>query len=233
MLRQDYNQIMAAYKKVAKGNARLTQSDLVLIRAIDPSTTNYRFPVLENEAAIVYPEEIRLNINDQFALTHMGVYLGARLATEAELIPKGPLQIYPYAPFEQEAVKMLPLKHLYTGYLKVDVNNVNFVDKWALRKHEFVPQTQFKQFESASPFTTQANIDYKSDGIFPVCPNIIFSGAKKNDVQIFLPNAMASGEFSMNTNGTQPVPDKVYVRFMYIVVVLRGFLAQNAAKFQG
>lgn len=229
MLRQDYNQIMAAYKKVAKGNARLTQSDLILMREIDPNTTNYRFPVLENEAAIVFPEEVRLNINDQFAITHVGIFIGASVGST-----KGsePMQLFTYAP-DELGLPILTLKGLYSGYMKIDVNNVNFVDKWNVRKHEMIPTKQFSNYDPAifnPPF--QPSIDYKSDGIFPMCPNIILSGAKKNDVQLFLPRAIAQAIGTWTIDGAVP-PTTIQHNFQYIVIVLRGFLAQNAAKFQG
>ena len=240
MLRSDYNLMAAALKKVSKGNARLTQSDLILIRAIDANSTNYRFPVLENEAAILFPEEVRLNINDLFGVTHTGVFLGCRQGTKETKVTDAPLQLYPYVPMELSP-RLVQLKHLYSGYMKIDVNKVNYVDKWNLRKHEYIPQTQFQSRESTlvsiPPFPDftavlqaphQPNIDYKSDGIFPVCPNIVLSGAKKNDVQIFLPHAIAPDMCSWFVKENEQID----TAFMYVVVVIRGYLAQNAAKFQ-
>lgn len=240
MLRVDYNQLMTQLRQVAKGNARLTQSDLILIRLINPKTTNYRFPVLENEIENLVPEEVRLNINDLFAITHMGVFLGARQYIKETDIQIGSLQLYPYVPMELNP-EMWQMKRLYSGYMKIDANNVTYIDKWNLRKHEFVPQTQFQNYQAGvlsmppnPDFTAQLqaphqpSIDYKSDGIFPVCPNIVLSGAKKNNIQIFLPDAIAPDTALWTVNDTQ----KLASSFGYIVVWLRGYLGQNCAAFQ-
>jgi hypothetical protein len=226
MLRNDFARMKKAYQGVKKGNVRLTQSDLVLIRAIDPTTTNYRFPVLENEAAIVYPDEVRLNINDEFSITHLGIYFGVAI-TEEEKPGDVPVQYQTHVPVNLESKGKI-LKGLFNGYLKVDVNNVNYVDKWNIKKHEMITETQFCDETPGVYPATQPNNDLKADGIFPVTPNIVLSGAKKNDVQIFLPRSISPFTFTWQTK-----TNGVKLNFNYIVVHLRGFLAQNAAKFQG
>lgn len=234
MLRYDYEKLLAAYKKIAKGNVRLTQSDLVLMRLIDPATTNYTFPVLENEtvngAVTKFPEEQRLNINDQFAVTHLGVYFGCVYnEREPGQNSANALNYLSYVPMELNS-KMPVLKGLYAGYLKIDVNNVNFVDKWNLMKHEKTPHTQFASYEQAAFPATQPSLDFKGDGIFPVTPNVVLSGAKKNNIQIFLPRAIANPGVTQWKVGDQGT---IYLEIKYIVCHIRGFLAQNASKFQG
>lgn len=224
-LRNDFSRMKKAYTAIKKGNVRLTQSDLILIRAIDPNTTNYRFPVLENEAAIVFPEEQRLNINDEFVITQMGIFFGVNYAEDQQ--DKTAInQLATYAPIEQDP-EFIPLKNFYSGFVKLDVNNVTFIDKWNLRKHEYTPRTQFSNFITPQP-ATQPQCELKNDGVFQTTPNIVLSGAKRNDLQIFLPRSItgASSTWTLN-NGV-----RINLAYNWIVVVLRGMIAMNAAKFQ-
>jgi hypothetical protein len=226
MLRQSFDLIQRKYQGIKKGNIRLTQSELIFIKEIDVATTNYRFNVLENEGT-ARPEEIRLNINDEFVITHLAYYLACTLTDEGVKYPR--LEFYTYPLFEifgQEGITLLPA---WQGYFKIDVNNVNFVDKWSLKKHQEYPEYQFRDWDAAKIIGHHPTIDYKTDGIYPVTPMVTLSGAKKNDLNIILPNALTKpkGLWIPDING-----EKITIEATHLVVMCRGMLAQNGAKFQ-
>ena len=73
--RIDFNIIKRAYKARGVENVRLTQSSLLLIQTINPNSTTINFDVLDSQVANLLPQEIRLNINDEFIVNEVGVYL--------------------------------------------------------------------------------------------------------------------------------------------------------------
>ena len=89
--------IKKKYDAIAKGNVRLTQSSLRLIQPINAAKASYTFPVLENDGAIL-ADETRLNINDEFTITSMGIYLKGTLS-EAEGTIKTPYY-FTFAPIQ-------------------------------------------------------------------------------------------------------------------------------------
>lgn len=228
-LRSSFNMVLARYKKIKKGNIRLTQSELVLQVPISTTQAFYRFPVLENEGQTnAIPEEIRLNINDEFIVTHLGFYLGAALRGEDvkeqnEYLTSPPMEL---------TFRMANLLPAYKGFLKIDVNNVNYIDKWHLKKHQRYNRTQFSNFVPApgQPMGTAPSISYDEAGIFAVEPHILLSGAKKNDITITLPEAIgATPTISWTVDQTG---GKLDVTVNKLFLIVRGFLAQNGAKFQ-
>jgi len=224
MSRANYSKIKAQYNALGKGGVRLTQSTLILTKAISSTQTNYAFDVLDSQTTTLQANEIRLNQNDEFVVTHIGVYLQGIANT-------GATKLMSYAPFELDATKSGTLNGLFDGYLKISVNNIVFIDKWDTRKHEFVPVKQHEAFVAATAALTshEAAIAAFSSREFtyPVEPMITLSGAKKNAVELLLPVALTGQTFTLASNtGTYSV---VIDR---IAIVLRGWNAQNGAAFQ-
>lgn len=229
LARFDFDKIKKSYNEIGKGNIRLTQSALVLIQDIDSTKSNYTFPVLENDNATgIKPEEVRLNQNDSFIATSLGVYLLAKETNER--LPVGAYIYTTHSPVYQEALAFRS-QPLYDGYLRVSINNINYVDKYDLRKHEKVQKTQFNNRGAVNlTGSTFADTDLNNDGIFSIAPMITFEGSKKNQIDIVLPYAMQSGaEFSVTDNiGTT----RTFIVYS-IGLVWRGLLAQNGSVFQG
>jgi len=226
ILRQNYAAIKAKYKKIGKNNVRLTQSTLILIQDINASRDSYTFPVLESDTkAVVKPEEIRLNINDEFIANEIGFYIGANVTVAGTT--KKSKRLFTYAPVELSSDYM-KTENAYTGQLQILVNKISFVEKWDMKKHNFIPRTQFGISSVAIPVATQASIDFSANGMYPLQPNITISGAKKNDIIYSLPAAVAP------STGTWTTPDAAE-QIMAIAefwLVFRGLLGQNASKFQ-
>ena len=224
-MRQNYAIVKRAYNALGKKDIRLTQSNLFLIRPINPNSTTYDFPVTENEVVGLLPDEIRLNINDEFIATHVGIYLRGSLTGGGQTNPV----LHTYAPVQQNQ-DFIKSSALYDGFMKVAVNNITFVDKWGVRKHENRPVANQWNNRIAVGLngSTEAPARFSEDGVYEVSPMVTLSGAKKNQIQIILPKAISTSTSSWIDNQGNTVTmniDSIAINFF-------GYLGQNGAKFQ-
>jgi len=230
ILRQNYQAIKEKYGKLGKNNVRLTQSTLILIQDIQATKDTYTFPVLESDTKnTVKIEEQRLNINDEFISNEIGFYLGGDVTVETgganAFLAK---RLYTYAPVELNSDFGFS-EGVYAGHLQILVNKVSFLEKWDLKKHNYIPRTQFADASVGIPNATQASINFAEHGMYPLQPNITLSGSKKNDLIISLPRAIrASGSNWLTPNA--PTTQALTISQMWLV--FRGLLGQNASKFQ-
>lgn len=224
MNRIDYGIIKKKYHELGKGKVRLTQSTLILVKPINAQTTNYAFDVLESQNQGVLPEEIRLNLNDEFVVTDLGYYLKGSFSSRSG---SQKFKLFTAAPMELSEV-FIQCADAWAGQLKINVNNVNFIDRWDLTKHNKINQQQYSPFITpmGSSLAQQAN---DQDGMFPVSPMITLSGAKKNEINVILPYAIngAGANILMADDS-----EKYDIKIDQLCIITRGFLAQNAAAFQ-
>jgi len=215
------------YAQLGKPNVRLTQSSLFLTKPISTTTTSYSFDVLETQTATLQPDELRVNINDEFYITHLGIYLVAEVTSGAVRTSK----LLTYAPIEQDAA-VGNLGELYNGSLQIGVNNVVYLDKFDTRKFEFVPQTQFNSNSGVpgAPACTIAQENLSLNNMFPIEPMLQLSGAKKNTIVLNLANAITSGQsFTVQSNAGATSTYTI----TRIGILARGLNAQNGSVFQG
>ena len=228
--RMNFSNIKKKYANLNKGNVRLTQSSLFLTQLISPSKTVYTFPVLETETDTnTDPSEIRLNINDEFIITSMfiGLY-GSATYTDQERGTFTTKRLYSYSPIQQN-VDFIKTAGLYTGKFKLAVNNIVYVEKWDTKKHEFAPRTQYNQSIAVGlNGATEPSNDWSADGSFPFQPMTTLSGAKKNELTIELPAAIDTATGTCGDNAQ----DSYSLSINRIAILLRGYNAQNAARFQ-
>jgi len=137
-IRASYKVIKGKYRKIGKGNVRLTQSTLQLIRDIDPTTTKYTFPVLETEPAVL-ANEIRLNINDELIAYDLAYYVRATYEVAAAFVST---MYFSYAPVEL-ASTFGQVQNAWNGTLSIAVNKISRLENWDLKKHNTIPRTQF------------------------------------------------------------------------------------------
>ena len=97
MSRINYANIMAKYKTIGKGAVRLTQSSLYLTKPIVSTQTTYTFDILETQTATQQADEIRLNLNDEFICSTLGLYLEGDLQNPGNT---GIKRLFTYAPME-------------------------------------------------------------------------------------------------------------------------------------
>ena len=225
--RINYNTIIAKYRALGKGNVRLTQSSLFLTKDINSQTGTYNFDVLETQTQTLQPDEIRLNINDEFIITSLGMYLVAEVSYQPLEQPiKTATKLLTYAPFENKA-NVIGVQDFYAGQLQISVNNIVYLDKYDVRKHEFVPRTQFANFLTPNGATLPSN-DYSKNAMFPMEPLLTLSGAKKNQITLTLPKAISAQSWSFGTDdGTSVIVDITRVG-----ILMRGLNAQNGSVFQ-
>ena len=225
--RINFDIIYTKYKNRGKGNVRLTQSNLFLTQPIDATKSAYTFKVLENDSIGLQPNEIRLNLNDEFIITAMQISLVGTQSQTLDGKTVATTQILTYAPIELDG-QAIKVKGLYAGKFKIAVNNIVYMEKWAVRKHEFIPQTQIASFIGGVPVATQPNIDYSQDGIIAIEPMLTLSGAKKNELLIELPEAIAPTTLSfIDQKGNE-----ILWNVDRIGITLFGLNGQNAALFQ-
>lgn len=230
MGRINFANIISKYNKIGKGNVRLTQSTLIISKPIQPTVATYQFDVLETQTSTLVGDEIRLNLNDEFVITTMGVYLEAETLTRGEAGSiAGGRTLFTYVPLENKA-SLISLNDVYNGALQISVNNIVYLDKWDTKKHECRPRTQYANSSAATTIlqTTQASSEFSKNAMYPVEPLLTLSGAKKNTITLTLPNAVTSGSFDLKTDDATVVTYNIN----RICLVMRGLNAQNGASFQ-
>jgi len=226
MSRVNFNQIFAKYKMLGKSNVRLTQSSIYLTKPINPNVTTYSFDVLETQTATLQNDELRVNINDEFYLTTLGLYLVAE-CKQADPSTTTTQVLLTYAPVENSNT-LVSVEDFYRGSLQLSVNNVVYLDKWDTAKHKFVPRTQFAN-HLASNSATIPSVEYSKNAMFPIEPILQISGAKKNTIQIVLPNAISSATFDLITDDASVLTYTI----TKVALLGRGLNAQNGSVFQG
>ena len=235
--RFNYNAIKKEYIRLKKGNVRLTQSDIFLTQAIDSAKSTYNFDILNNDNTngALQTHEIRLNQNDEFITTSIGIFLYCTQTDGGGVVSP---MLLTYAPIELDKVALKSDK-LYAGIMRLAVNNIVYTEKWNVRKHRMVPRTEFASMPtpaagppviSNSYPATWPSIDNSEDGFISLAPLLTFSGAKKNEISINLPNG-AMDVFSTAVKAQNQ--DSITIASTRIAIWFRGLLAQNASSFQG
>lgn len=226
--RVNFSTIINKYNNIGKGNVRLTQSTLFLTRPISATSTVYQFDVLESQTQTLQADEIRLNLNDEFIISELGFYLQASIL-DSMGTNTGAKILLPYAPFEQSSVQASKITNFWNGSFQIAVNNIVYLDKYDVKKSNFVPRTQFADFNAVTGTpSTIPSVNFDTDGMSSTEPMLTLSGAKKNNLTLTLPTAISSATF--------PVTDNQGVRYTVsvdrVVCLARGLNAQNGASFQ-
>jgi len=204
----------AVYNSIRQAGVISTPSYLRLEKTLG-TQSNLQFSVLQNEGSANVTEK-RLSISDTFTVTGIGVFLGHIAA--ADDVSEMALHTYPNSAVFGTA-KVDELQCFYNGFLSIRINQTVFLDSYDTQRHYSVGSAQEGVAISAN---ATVNLYQKSTweggnyGFQAVTPTLTLSGAAKNDVQLTFP---ASKDMTP-TSGTG-----------YAVVIFRGFLNQNAAKF--
>jgi len=228
MGRINFKTILNKYSNVGKGNVRLTQSTLILSKPISANTTVYNFDVLESQTQTLQGDEIRLNLNDEFIIAELGFYLQASIL-DALGADTGAKMLLTYAPFEQNSVEASKINNFWNGAFQIAVNNIVYLDKYDVRKSNYVSRTQFANFIALSGTpSTIPSVEFSQNGMNSTEPMLTLSGAKKNNLTLTLPTAISLSAIRVLDN--QGVQYTVSVD--RVVCIARGLNAQNGASFQ-
>lgn len=180
---------------------KCTQSYLRLELALSTAITNYQFQILNQTTGAQFNTEQRLNLQDSFVISSLGVYIGKPSgATDTTF----ELDTYCNTVKYTNAAAM---NAIYNGQLQVKINNDVVVPAWDLQQHFYRPQTQ-------STAAANSPLDQKrlaEDGQIAVEPNIIAIGSKNTNISIVLPVALSA----IDANSR-------------IILLMRGVLAQNS-----
>jgi hypothetical protein len=218
----------AAIKRAGLNPAKavLSPSYLRLETLINSSSsaTNLRFDVLvnENTQQFTFPTQQKLNLQDAFVCSSIGVFLGCPSSNTDSTFR---LLTYPSVgsisgtAANFTAAQAAAAQVFYNGFLSLVINQRTILPYWDLARHLDIPQTQASAVAATTTAPTapihlnEDMLDLGDMGSYPCEPNIIFSGAKKHELTITLPSGIPSA--SLPTNGIR------------VVLLLRGILAQN------
>jgi hypothetical protein len=193
--------------------AVLSQSYLRMEALMSTSQTQYTFDVLVNDQNNPsWVTKNALNLQDSFITGSIGMFIGMP-STSATTDAK--VKLYSYPDVTAFASPLYTnLMALYNGQLNLTVNQRVIVPSWDLMRHYKAPITQSGYNPTGVTAGAISNSeDFSNDGFFPVEPNIVLVGSKKNQLTITLPQALAT----VPTNGR-------------IVLIFRGLLAQNVTS---
>lgn len=190
--------------------AILSQSYLRLERQLTTAATSYQFGVLVNDQpagqGAVRPTEQRLNLQDAFYVGNVSFYLTTGAATDTAL----DLKTYNDRFVFTGAGVATQLLNVWNGYLSLTVNNRVITPSWSLYSHYWVGQTQ--QNAALASGVNIDQFDGTSSATVACEPNWVLIGSKNNVLTINLPAAPTALTAGTNT---------------YMVIILRGILAQN------
>ncbi len=186
---------------------RLTQSTLRMEQPLTANQNLYTFPVLVNiqNQAQPFPTEIRLQQQDSFVITEVGIFLASTSGTNDTTF-----QLKTYAnPFVfTNATQMTSLYN--NGVMKLMIDNDQWINNWDLWRHWYSPQTQATTAPGAgSPIDEFAGCDY---GWYPMQPFTFLTGAQNIDLSIKLNNGSPT---AVDANSR-------------LIIMFRGVLAQNS-----
>jgi len=173
--------------------------------ALTANVTRYQFDVLVNETtggSQNFPTVQKLNLQDAFYVSEMGFFLCVPSSVGDTTFP---LLTYPNA--IQLTTGADNYNSLYNGYAQLIVNQRVILPNWNLSRHYVVNQTQ----QSGASNLDQLNAG--TDGFYPVEPNVVLVGDKKNEFTVTLPNGMAT----VTANSR-------------LVCICHGILAQNVSS---
>lgn len=190
-------------------NSIISESDLRIENTIANTKNRYTFPILKSNG-VDEITEIKLDKNDKFFVTHLGLFLAAQLTTSPG---KAILETYPNEQVFVTGVGFSPadLEIAYNGILDIKIGSRTFVENFSTKSFRFVPQTQ----KSAA---TNKNQQINIDG-FVEWNNLEFSGASDTEIAVTLP---LEGTVEMAAIAADTVNR--------LVLVAHGFLIKGAAR---
>lgn len=193
--------LMSAFPGQDIRKFKCTQSFLRLELALSTSQTNYQFQILNQTTGSQFNTEQRLNLQDSFVVSQMGIFIGKPSGTTDTTFE---LDTYCDTVKYTNAVAM---NAIYNSQLQITVNNDVIVPAWDVAKHFYRPQTQTTGAAN-SPLNQKRLAE---DGFYAIEPNITAIGSKNTVIQVNLKAALSA----IDANSR-------------LIVYLRGILAQNS-----
>ena len=193
--------LTAAYPGADIRKFKLTQSFLRLELALSTAVTRYQFQILNQTAGSQFNTEQRLNLQDSFVISSLGVFIGK---------PSGSTDTTFELDTYCDTVKYTnaaAMNAIYNSVLQIAVNNDVIVPAWDVSRHFYRPQTQTTAAAN-SPLNQKRLAE---DGFYAVEPNITAVGSKNTVISVNLQAALSAVDANSR-----------------LIVYLRGVLAQNS-----
>lgn len=190
-----------------------TPSYLRVEKTLTNNLSTYDFDILRGSGDT--PVEVKLDKNDVFICTHIGMYIIQYVAV-ANVVTKwtGILQTYPNASELTGPTTPRDLNALYNGNWSISVGRVKFFDKYPASLLFRAAETQ------QSSATNYSSREY-AEGAASIDPLAILSGSANNSIQLNVP--IGSAALAIADQGTTSVTKVVFHPY--------GFLVNNAADF--
>jgi hypothetical protein len=187
-------------------NAVLSQSFLRFELQMTTTQTTYQFDTLVNENAANFNSvtSFKLNLQDAFVTSGIGLFWA-----DNQTLADANYPLYSFA----DALTWGPdAWGLYNGNLQLTVNQRTILTGWDTSRHYNANQYQNGSVPVAQQTTSVNQLALSDDGFYPVEPNVVMVGSKKNVLQLVLPQALQSLPISGRGR---------------IICIFRGLLAQN------
>ena len=171
---------------------KLTQSTLRLEQQLLTTKSNYVFGVLVNNngpSGTLFNTEIRLNQQDSFIVSALGVYLAEPASSTSATYQD---HTYPSPAVFVGSGEAVALETIYKSQLKITVNNVVVTPTYQLGRHRLVPQSQEVAAAANQNGIAYDQIDGSEDGRFPIEPNVVLIGSKNSIIEVNLPVSLAA-----------------------------------------
>lgn len=178
-----FKKLRDQYRAIGKGNVMLTQSSLVLVQDLDAARTNYTFDILNNEGN---PKsyEIRLSQQDAFHLTSMQL-----LISDAGASPDDPeVDLLTYPNQVTLGAAFADWRNIYKGKFDFTIDNVKVIQDLSAEFGYYIPETQGIVVGAGNAVD---QVRMVSDSKHDFAPSINLSGAKKNEIKLTMPGAVA------------------------------------------
>lgn len=201
----------AIYKgTVARFNGKLVQPSFLQSEvALQNGKAAYPFAINQNNGVSLANSEKRLNQNDAFVASHLGIFIKKEDSAKRG---SGVLQTYPNSSYlgadEATYFAFADMEAIWNSYLNVKVGDVVFGEAIDMRNCRSVRTTQ-----QTSATTKSEQLSF--DGYIPVEPIITFDGANKNELVLNIANW--AGQLIQNSTANAGAT-------IYVVLKAFGFL---------
>ncbi len=203
----------AAVDAMNSGDLIATPSYLRVEQLLNNGTSQYKFNILSSPQDT--PVESKLNQNDVFICTHLGMYIIQYVAVGSAVTKwTGVLQTYPNASELTGPTTPHDLNAFYNGFWSISVGRVKFFDRFPAHLCFKPAVTQQDSADNYSSFEW-------TDGAASIDPLAILSGAANNEITLNVP--IGSAALAIQDQGTTSVTKVVFHPY--------GFLVNNAANF--
>ncbi len=203
-----FSQVLAN-KGINTDNAIVSEGYIRIERRLENGRNKISFSIVR-DANSDTPTERKIDRNDKFLVTEMGIFLMHRSESKRGIEV---LQTYPntkvFVAKDGGDTIANDLEAIYNGNISVKVGQTKFIEGMDLLRFRNVPQTQQNATNANSQSTGK-------QGFFETTPQILFDGNQKHEIDIELP-----------IDSTVTIASDVADHNNYIVLFCRGFLISN------